>query len=770
MSLRHLRLATAIAACLIGLETTAQQAVGVLRGTVTDERNAQPLSGAAVELILTDTLIRTATDAGGHFRVDDAPIGIHRLHIALGGFETAELPEVWVRTGKEEVVEIVLAPSVTELPAGEVVRRRHEPGTVTLTVEQSLRYPAAFFDPARVATTAAGVANTNDQANHFSVRGNNPNGNAWLLEGAEMVNPNHLTNAGTPSDLPMLSGGGVNILSAQMLGNSRLLKGPWAPERGNALGGIMDMELRRGNTSAREWTAQAGLIGLDLSTEGPLGRGGRSSYLLNYRYSTLGLLSAMGVGLGDEVITFQDLSFHVTLPLAACGELRFFGLGGNSSNVFEAKRDTSAWEFDKDGSDITYAARTGAAGTTARLPVGKLGSFTATVLLSATEQEREQVRLGDDLAPIDTVSNTLAERKLSTVVRYEGRLTPRARWGLGASAMERDLTNVFDERITGWLLRPHLNTRWFLGEHWVAAIGVAYAHFTFNGSAAFEPRASLQWNMHNGRRLTASVGRRSQLPMHQLLRVRINDGQPWNQGLGPMLSDELVLAYDHPLNDRLSVHVEIYHQQLSDVPELDPRYGSFMAPGNLVNAWDDPAFLPYVNTGRATNTGVEASLERTFANSFFYLVNASVFDSRCTYQGGELDTRWNSAYIINAAGGREFVKRRENGARTWGVSGRVGVMGGARTTPIDVQMSATSGSTVPGGPAWSTQFDAFNRLDLRIYRKRERKGRTGMWALDLQNALNTRNPAYRYYDSRKREVVTRYQLGLIPNLSYRIEF
>ena len=42
--------------------------------------------------------------------------------------------------------------------------------------------------------------------------------------------------------------------------------------------------------------------------------------------------------------------------------------------------------------------------------------------------------------------------------------------------------------------------------------------------------------------------------------------------------------------------------------------------------------------------------------------------------------------------------------------------------------------------------------------------------LDLQNATNARNEAFRYFDFRKGETVTRYQLGLIPNLSYRIEF
>ncbi|MCB0785775.1 MAG: hypothetical protein KDC02_16420, partial [Flavobacteriales bacterium] len=79
-----------------------------------------------------------------------------------------------------------------------------------------------------------GVVTPNDQANHLVVRGTSPNATNYVLEGAEMVSPNHLSNAGTASDLPMLSGGGVNILSAQMLGPSRLLTGTLPIERSNA--------------------------------------------------------------------------------------------------------------------------------------------------------------------------------------------------------------------------------------------------------------------------------------------------------------------------------------------------------------------------------------------------------------------------------------------------------------------------------------------------------------------------------------------------------
>jgi hypothetical protein len=100
-----------------------------------------------------------------------------------------------------------------------------------------------------------------------------------------------------------------------------------------------------------------------------------------------------------------------------------------------------------------------------------------------------------------------------------------------------------------------------------------------------------------------------------------------------------------------------------------------------------------------------------------------------------------------------------------------GVLVCGRTTPIDEGASRAAGTTVYDlSRAYADQLGSIFRLDLRVYLKREHRNRTGMWALDLLNATNAQNEAFRYYDVRREEVVTKYQLGLIPNLSYRIEF
>jgi len=70
------------------------------------------------------------------------------------------------------------------------------------------------------------------------------------------------------------------------------------------------MRFRKGNNEKNGYTFKAGLLGLDLSAEGPIKKG-QSSFLFNYRYSTLGILNALGFHLTDEREdnNFQDLSF-----------------------------------------------------------------------------------------------------------------------------------------------------------------------------------------------------------------------------------------------------------------------------------------------------------------------------------------------------------------------------------------------------------------------------------------------------------------------------
>jgi hypothetical protein len=190
-----------------------------------------------------------------------------------------------------------------------------------------------------------------------------------------------------------------------------------------------------------------------------------------------------------------------------------------------------------------------------------------------------------------------------------------------------------------------------------------------------------------------------------------------------------------------------------------------------VNVWDEAQLLPQAPLGDGRNIGLELSMERSFERGWFARANGTMYESTFTMFGGdESPTRWNGQWMTNVMGGREWRKAKEDRVRTWGLSARVFGMGGLRYTPITVRV--INGDPVPDYSAtpWSAQLGDVFRADLRVYRKMDRAGRTGQWALDLQNVGNAQNEAFRYFDRRQGEVITKYQLGLIPNLSYRIEF
>jgi hypothetical protein len=755
----------------------AQDPKGSVRGTVRDEAGNTLLPLAAVQLFPGEDRLGATTDSLGRYFIGEVPVGLYRLQASMLGYEALMVPEVWVRAGKETVLDLVLAHSVTSLQAVTVSAMGREEaapfGVRTITVEQGLRYPAMFFDPARIATAGPGVAAANDQANHLVVRGNSPNANAWLLEGAEIVNPCHLGNAGTANDRPTLSGGGVNILSAQMLGPSRFRTGAGSAAYGNATGGLMDMELRKGSTQHREWTLQAGLIGIDMSTEGPIGRDGRSFHLVNARWSTLGLLSAMGVGLGDEAIGFQDLSFHAGTALGKRGELRVFGLGGRSSNVHAALRDTADWRYDKDSKDIGYASSMGALGAACAMPLGRDAVLRATVAWSAAYQEREETDHDTRFEEIAHAFSSMYERKATAVVRVEGTLSARLRYLVGGSAMQRAVANLFGQDAATTLLRPFAQVRYDLTERLQATVGLAYSRYSATRADLPEPRAALRLRLPRGSELSAALGVRGQWPQAQQVNLARYPGWPSSADLDPVRSVDAALAYRYPLGERWTVHAELYRQRLSGVPALAPGIAlEPPLPVTSVNLWDEAQALPQRSIGTAMNEGVELGAERRFDRGWYAQANAALFSSTWRDAGGvDRSSRWDARWMAQGMAGREFSRTRSDaGKRTWGIGLRASAMGGQRYTAMLVAATPAGDRWEAVGDPYAARLKDFFRMDLRVYLKRDRAGRTGLWALDLQNATAARNEAYHYFDRRQGTLVAAYQLGFIPNLSYRIEF
>ena len=311
-----------------------------VRGTVIDKQSQGVIPGAKVMVLDSQPLLAAVTDNDGNFQLQNVPVGRLTLVVKFIGYETVTLANLELKSGKELIVNVGIEESVMQLDQVEVTYTDDKAETInkmstvsarTISTEEAGKFAGTLNDPARMAQNYAGVSGVSDDRNDIIIRGNSPLGVLWRMEGIDIPSPNHFSSLGT-------TGGPVSMLNINNLANSDFYTSAWTADYGNALSGVFDLRLRNGNSAKREYLAQVGFNGFEFGAEGPFSKKSNASYLLNYRYSTLGVISALGInlGVGTAVPQYQDLTFKFNFPTAKMGKFTVWGIGGVSAIEFAA--------------------------------------------------------------------------------------------------------------------------------------------------------------------------------------------------------------------------------------------------------------------------------------------------------------------------------------------------------------------------------------------------------------------------------------------------
>ena len=772
--------------CLFVCQTvSAQVPTQSLRGTVTDAVTHQPLVGATLRAEGRDSSYLAVSDAYGEYVFARLPVGRYALDAAYVGYQQLHLPGVLIETGGATVVELMLERGLdletvtvrADLP------RLAPANTALIDIEQVQRFPATFYDPARLAASYAGVANTNDQANGLSIRGNSPVGTQWRLEGVEIVNPNHTPNAGTVSDRATLYGGGVNILSAQLLGDTRLYKGPFPARFGNVTGGVLDLQFRNADADAPRNAAQVSLLGFDVATERRLLPNSEAAVIANLRYSFTGLLAEAGVDFGGEEIRFTDAAFSTYLPVGNGGAyFKVFGVYGQSSNRFRGSDELeSDDEPEKNRFDIDFESYTAIGGGSFVRPLGTASVWTTTLVSSSTESTRDQ--RGRVPGAFDE-SDALFQQKLAFYTGMRHQLTGRhqLREGLYATRFQFDAryrlldgTQRTDGLPDATLFEGFVEWDYQWSNRWRSTLGLSAQYYTYGqNNRSLEPRITLAYRPGERHRITAAYGLHSQLPPPTLYVTALSGSETAVfPNIGFRRSHYGSLSYELFLPSTQQITLTGFYQHLFDVANWD---GSVAAAYSAINTLEELPFGQFTNNGLGENYGLELTLQRRLQQNWYYLVNATYFRSRFgSTKGNGLvnSSRFDGRYLANATVGREWAAKRPG--RFWGLNVRLNTFGGYRYRTVNAAASAAEGRTVFVGNERTLDLQVqdprgYWRIDLRTYWKLNHPERTTTLALDIQNVTNTENFAFEYYDTVLDEVVEKTQLGLIPNLTYRVEW
>jgi hypothetical protein len=240
-----------------------------------------------------------------------------------------------------------------------------------------------------------------------------------------------------------------------------------------------------------------------------------------------------------------------------------------------------------------------------------------------------------------------------------------------------------------------------------------------------------------------------------------------NKDLDFTRSIHTVLGYDISFSKYFRFKTEVYAQYIYDAA-VERTASSF----NMLNSGADfyfPDKTNLYNAGKGHNYGVEMTLERFLHKGFYYLVTASLFESK--YRGSDKiwrNTAFNSNFVANVLGGKEFTLNRK---ASLGIDTKLALAGGQPYTPFDITASQTKGYVVfRENEAYSQRNNAYWRWDLKISYTRNGKNATQKWYIDFQNLTNNKNIYVRTLNPKTGKVGEINQIGFFPNINYQITF
>jgi hypothetical protein len=770
-----------------------EDAFQTLKGRVIDKDSKAPLWGAMVVIVDSGKFMGSVTDSAGYFKIANAPVGRLTIKIKYIGYEDLLMNNVLVTSEKDISLNIQMTESAHQMNAVTVVAKIDKEKALnsmasvsarSFSIEEAERYAGGITDPARMAQAYAGVAATSNDNNEIVVRGNSPRGLLWRIEGVEIPNPNHF------QEDEGASGGGVCILSSNVISNSDFYTSAFPAEYGNALSGVFDLNLRKGSDEFVQSSVQASVVGTEISLEGPIYKMRESSYLINYRYSTFALLDKVGIKVSSENITpkFQDLTFNLSLPSKKLGDFTVFGIMGKSSSGIKAVKDslllvdkTSRYEeFDQGNMWITGI-------TNNYLAANKKTYYKSVIAVTGTDNkltaDTMDMNFNDQRIYNEDIAYTAIRTSFMANHKFNAKHTIRAGviysdefyslYSAGYDFETKPLQNklVFDNKGSTSVLQSYMQWKYNVTEKLTLNTGIHYLRYFLNNNNSLEPRFGLTYQINENHALSAGLGLHSRIePISVYLTNIPKNGiaeQP-NKNLGLSKSLHAVVGYDVSLWQDVHLKAEAYYQYLYDIPVgMDSTNNQF----SVLNLRYGFVTTPLSNQGKGQNYGLDLTFEKYFTKGYYYMISGSLYNSQYTPADGKLyNTAFNGHYIFNALAGKEWnFGSKKN--KTIGLNFRFLYRGGMRYQGIDLAASNVAAQAVYIRNENYTHITPdVNNVDIGVDFKLNRKKYSWDFKLDLNNLTNQKNIIGMKYNVYTGTIKYQYDLLLLPIASVKVNF
>lgn len=761
----------------------SQELFQTVKGKIVDKETQIALPGATVVIEDSNPLIGASSDISGSFSIEKVPVGRHTISVGYIGYKPVKIPEVLVTTGKEVNLVIELVENIemmkevvirAESKKDEAINTMATISARTFSVEEAGRYAGGLDDPARMASSFAGVTTGEMQDNSIVIRGNAPKGILWQMEGVPMPNPNHFSGA-------FMAGGGiVTIFSSHVLANSDFFTGAFPAEYGNALAGVFDVKLRTGNNQKREYWFQAGLLGVDVGAEGPFKKGKQSSYIFNYRYSTFGLMAPL-MPKGSGMPVYQDLSYKMNFPTENAGVFSLWGVGAIDNMLKYEEADSSLWTGNGDAEREETFMKPAAAGISHKKNVGSRSYINSTFALTNYSGGHRRHRLDSTMILTDNALIDVNEQKaiLHSFFNHKFNSKHVNRTGVLFTQMFYDLDlrqapgtglpliNFANEKGSSSLLQFYSESKYNFTNELSMNVGLHSQYFFLNNNYALEPRLGFKYELNNLHTLSFGFGKHSQLEDLKIYLAERGSTQP-NKNLDFSNALHFVLGYDWKIFETVRLKVEPYYQYLYDVPVIDDSSYSQI---NFQQNWFFNDSLCNEGTGR--NMGIDVTFEKFLDHGFYWLATASVFDAN--YKGGDGITRssvYDRGLVSNLLVGKEFyINKNKDKQKIIGVNGKISYMGGERITPyLESESIAAKEIVYDYKRTYGSTSDPRVYVNMGLSYRKNKARFSSVWSLQVINLLGTPSAHKPFYNKKEEKIEVFQEKIVLPNISYKIEF
>ena len=658
---------------LLGLAPMAQAQNGVIRGTVADAVNNDPIPLANILVLGTD--FGTTSDLDGNYEITDLPPGLYDIRASYVGYKDETIYEIQVSNARPAEVNFRMEEYSTDLvevvvKASPFRKTEESPVSLrTIGVAEIQRNPGGNRDISKVVQSLPGVTSASSFRNDLIIRGGAPNENRFFLDDVEVPNINHFATQGS-------SGGPVGLINVNFINEVDFFSGAFPANRGNALSSVFNFRQRDGRNDRFGATFMVGASDFGLTMEGPIGN--KVTYLLSARRSYLQFLfQALQL---PFLPTYNDAQLKVKYKIDQKNEIYLIGLGALDQFTlnFEAN-DTEEQQFLLDQLPVT--PQWNYTNGLVYKHYAEKGLWTAVLSRNMLNNEATKYSKNDDSSPdnliLDYQSQEI-ENKLRLehthqignfkllggagyeFVKYNNRTFNRIFTSAGPQTINYASDLSFQKYYAfGQLSRKYFNDRLVL------SLGIRFDGNDYSEEMAsplehFAPRFSLAYALTERVSFNFNTGRYYQLPPYTVMGYQ-QDGMFINKAnsIDFIRADHVVGGIEFNTASNSKITLEGYFKHYSDYPFL---LRDSLTLANLGGDFGVIGNEPAVSRSDGRTYGVEFLFQQRLFKGFYgiasYTLGWSQFqDKNRTY----VPSSWDARHIANFVIGKKFKRDWEVG-------------------------------------------------------------------------------------------------------------